>query len=283
MNAMTVAGSSTYLYVNDESQHGGIHRWRLDGLNTEAELTGRGPLDSTIILAGTAPANRPPAAPGVPDKVIQLTAAAGRGNVFLSWTPAPTGPTATYFQVRRANAPNGLFQIIATSVFQNDFTDSRVTNGSTYSYEIVPVNSNGAGAPSRPATARPGATSNVYEAESGVLVGTHVRPDRYASGNVEVADSKESSVTISHVNGGAGGSFVLDIRYSWPFGTWTRASLQVNGKEVALPAFPKTPEGPPVFGDVTVKIHLQPGTGNSLVMTDAPILDKFTVTAVPQG
>ena len=40
----------TYLYHNDEGNHGGIHRWRLDGLNTIAEFIGAGTLNSTITL-----------------------------------------------------------------------------------------------------------------------------------------------------------------------------------------------------------------------------------------
>ena len=44
------ANGVTYLYHNDEGNHGGIHRWRLDGLNTIAEFIGAGTLNSTITL-----------------------------------------------------------------------------------------------------------------------------------------------------------------------------------------------------------------------------------------
>ncbi len=40
----------TYLYHNDESNHGGIHRWRMDGVSSIAEMTGTGALNSTINL-----------------------------------------------------------------------------------------------------------------------------------------------------------------------------------------------------------------------------------------
>jgi hypothetical protein len=280
MDAMTKAGASTYLYTNDESQHGGIHRWRLDGLDTEAEVVGRGPLDSTITLEGAAPAMSPPVVQGAPEAVTHFQAAPGNGNVFLSWQTNPAGPSPVYYQVRRSASPSGLYQIIATSIPQANFTDDRIRNGSTYYYEVIPVNQFGAGAASPPVPARPSAASGVYEAERGVLEGTQVRADQFASGNYEVADSKAGSVTIPKVNGGNGGTFLLDIRYSWPYGTWTRASLKVNGQNMNLPPFPKTPEGPPVFGDVTVKIQLNSGDENTLVMTDNPILDKFTVTPI---
>lgn len=42
--------SVTYLYHNDESNHGGIHRWRLDGVDAIAEVAGTGTLGSTISL-----------------------------------------------------------------------------------------------------------------------------------------------------------------------------------------------------------------------------------------
>ncbi len=43
----------TYLYHNDEGNHGGIHRWRLDNLNSISELIGAGALNSTITLIPT--------------------------------------------------------------------------------------------------------------------------------------------------------------------------------------------------------------------------------------
>lgn len=39
-----------YLYHNDESSHGGVHRWRIDGWNDIGDLRGSGPLGSTIVL-----------------------------------------------------------------------------------------------------------------------------------------------------------------------------------------------------------------------------------------
>ena len=44
---------ATYLYHNDESNHAGIHRWRLDGISAISELMGIGALNSTITLVST--------------------------------------------------------------------------------------------------------------------------------------------------------------------------------------------------------------------------------------
>jgi len=43
-------GDRLYLYHNDESAHGGVHRWRLDGWNDVQELRGRGAAGGTIVL-----------------------------------------------------------------------------------------------------------------------------------------------------------------------------------------------------------------------------------------
>jgi hypothetical protein len=44
------AAGQVHLYHNDESAHGGIHRWRLDGADDVQELSGSGALRSVITL-----------------------------------------------------------------------------------------------------------------------------------------------------------------------------------------------------------------------------------------
>jgi len=43
-------GKNLYLYHNDESSHGGVHRWRIDGWDDIGDLRGSGPIGSTIVL-----------------------------------------------------------------------------------------------------------------------------------------------------------------------------------------------------------------------------------------
>jgi hypothetical protein len=43
-------GDRLYLYHNDESAHGGVHRWRIDGWDDVRELRGRGAVGGTIVL-----------------------------------------------------------------------------------------------------------------------------------------------------------------------------------------------------------------------------------------
>ncbi len=43
-------GNRLYLYHNDESTHGGVHRWRIDGWDDVRELRGTGPIGGSIEL-----------------------------------------------------------------------------------------------------------------------------------------------------------------------------------------------------------------------------------------
>lgn len=43
-------GSRLYLYHNDESTHGGVHRWRIDGWEDVVEMQGSGATGSSIVL-----------------------------------------------------------------------------------------------------------------------------------------------------------------------------------------------------------------------------------------
>ena len=44
------AGDELYLYHNDESQHGGVHRWRFEGWRDIRDLIGSGATGSTVVL-----------------------------------------------------------------------------------------------------------------------------------------------------------------------------------------------------------------------------------------
>jgi sugar lactone lactonase YvrE len=44
------SGTETYLYHNDESTHGGVHRWHLVGLDDIQDLVGHSALNATVVL-----------------------------------------------------------------------------------------------------------------------------------------------------------------------------------------------------------------------------------------
>jgi len=279
MGALTATNGNTYLYVNDENQHGGEHRWRLDGLTTIAELAGSGTLNSVITLTGIAPIGTSPTITSVPAAVTGLKALSGNGSVFLQWT----ANDAVYYQVRRATLPNNGFEIIATGFSMNAYTDPNAVNGSVYSYVVVPINGNGAGMATSPVGGMPSATSSIYEAENGTLVGASPQLDWSASGNHSVVNMNTGSITINNVNGGlTSGTFPIALRYRWKYGTWTSATLSVNGKPVTLPTWPIAVN----YSDLMVNIPLNSGTNNTLVLAigqgyGGPAIDKFTIYLPP--
>jgi len=93
----------------------------------------------------TSPIATPPAPAG-------LIATAGDGQVSLSWTAANG---AAGYNVKRAVASGGPYTNVATSIAATNFTDTGLTNGTTYYYAVSAVNLGGESANSAPAMATP--------------------------------------------------------------------------------------------------------------------------------
>src|SRR6185312_4083577 len=85
-----------------------------------------------------------------------FTAAAGVGRVTLNWSPS-SGDTAQGYRIRRATNPAGPFT--TRSSWNNNtapqYTDTGVSNGTTYYYTIAPINQSGTNADSAPISATP--------------------------------------------------------------------------------------------------------------------------------
>jgi cellulose 1,4-beta-cellobiosidase len=94
----------------------------------------------------------PPLTPAVPAAPTNLMATAGNAQVSLSWT-ASSG--ATSYNVLRATTGAGPYASIASGVAMTSYSDSTVTNGTTYYYVVQAVNSGGASGNSNPASATP--------------------------------------------------------------------------------------------------------------------------------
>jgi fibronectin type 3 domain-containing protein len=94
-------------------------------------------------------------APSAPQS---LAATAGDGSVSLSWVaPASNGGAAiTGYNVYRGTSPGGESATpIATGVTTTSFTDTGLTNGTTYYYTVAAVNSAGVSPQSNEASATP--------------------------------------------------------------------------------------------------------------------------------
>ena len=104
--------------------------------------TGTTPDYFTVIKGG---ASAPPAAP------TGLTAIGGNAQVALSWT-ASSG--ATSYKVKRATTSGGPYTTI-TNVTTTSFTDTGLSNGTTYYYVVSALNAAGEGADSTQTSATP--------------------------------------------------------------------------------------------------------------------------------
>ena len=91
----------------------------------------------------------PAAPPGAPTNV---TATAGNAQVTLSWT-AVSG--ATGYNVKRSTTSGGPYTTVGPNVTPTSFTDSGLTNGTTYYYVVSALNAGGESANSAQVSATP--------------------------------------------------------------------------------------------------------------------------------
>jgi hypothetical protein len=96
----------------------------------------------------------PAAAPTAPVPPLNLTATGGNQQVSLAWT-ASTG--ATSYNVKRAATNGGPYTTVASPA-GTSYTDTTVTNGTTYYYVVTAVSASGESANSNQASATPSAT-----------------------------------------------------------------------------------------------------------------------------
>jgi subtilase family serine protease len=110
-------------------------------------VTGRGTWATAVAL-------QPPGAPG------GLTATGGVGAVALTWSAPTTGGPAQSYNVYRGTASNSEV-VLVTGVGTTSYTDSNVTAGVTYYYEVAAVNGAGVGPRSGEAFAAPTGPTDV--------------------------------------------------------------------------------------------------------------------------
>src|SRR4029077_19384334 len=81
-----------------------------------------------------------------------ITATAGNAQIGLSWNSS-TG--ATSYNVLRSTTTGGPYAAIVTALAATSFTDTGVTNGTTYYYVVQGVNAAGTSPNSSEAAATP--------------------------------------------------------------------------------------------------------------------------------
>jgi len=110
------------------------------------------------LLAGCLPPRNK--IPEIPQAPANLTATAANGVVTLTWT-ASAG--ATGYNVQRATTDGGPYKQLAqvAAPTSNGYTDSSVTNGTTYYYVVQTLTAAGSSANSPQVSATPGGTGRV--------------------------------------------------------------------------------------------------------------------------
>jgi hypothetical protein len=174
----------------------------------------------------TGSSTNPPPAP------TNLVATAGNGQVGLSWN-ASSG--ATSYNVKRSTTSGGPYTTIASPT-STSYTDTGVTNGTTYYYVVSAVNTAGESANSSQVSATPTASATVYEATQIPVTGS---PDArsftwtgFPDGAGEIADGTAVGAYLNFtVNVSASGTY--DIKAGTKQIT-TRGifQLSVNGTNV---------------------------------------------------
>jgi regulation of enolase protein 1 (concanavalin A-like superfamily) len=157
----------------------------------------------TLTFTLNAAASSYPPAPAAPAPAV-VKATAGVGVVYVSWSSVPT---ANGFNVLRSTN-GGAYANVATlmQTTQPQYTDTGVSNGTAYSYEVQAINQSGTSAASAAANATPLAAGPLpagwLNADVGVVQTVGNAQYAAVSGNTLMVTGQGSGI------GGVGGSYL---------------------------------------------------------------------------
>jgi hypothetical protein len=143
----------------------------------------------------TATPAAPPTAPAAP---LNLTATGGNEQVSLAWT-ASTG--ATSYNVKRGAVSGGPYTTVASPA-GTTYTDTAVTNGTTYYYVLTAVNANGESANSNQASATPSATQGGPSSCTAPISAVNTAGNTNVVGDGTPASCTESALAAAIAAGG---------------------------------------------------------------------------------
>ena len=112
----------------------------------------------------------PPVLVAAPAAPVLNSATAGDGQIALSWTPG-AGVNTSYSVFRSTASGSEGATPIATGITGTTFTDTGLSDGTTYYYTVEGVNSSGSSKPSNELLAKPVAVTVI---STGALSGTQV-------------------------------------------------------------------------------------------------------------
>jgi len=93
--------------------------------------------------------------PGPPDAPVGLGAVPGAASVQLDWSHGSEGSAGFTFKVSRSMVAGGPYTEVASGLTASNYTDSGLSNGTTYYYVVTANNSSGGSPPSVEVSATP--------------------------------------------------------------------------------------------------------------------------------
>ncbi|MGO4529476.1 glycoside hydrolase family 6 protein [Paenibacillus sp. 2TAF8] len=228
--AANVSGTS---YTNTGLTNGTTYYYVVTASNAAGES-----VNSASAMATPAAVATAPAAP------TALTATAGNAQVSLAWT-ASAG--ATSYNVKRALTAAGPFTTIASNVTATSYTNTGLTNGTTYYYVVSAVNAAGQSANSTVASATPAA----------VVVPTSNLVVQYRAGDTNATDNQIRPLfNIKNLGSTAVDLSDLTLRYYFTKEGSAAMDSSIDWAVVGAANIDRT------FGDGYVELSFKSGAGS---------------------
>jgi fibronectin type 3 domain-containing protein len=180
----TITSPTTNSYTNTGLTNGTTYYYVVSAVNSSGESANSSQVIATPVAIPSAPTG--------------LTVTPGNAQVALSWT-ASSG--ATSYNVKRSTV-NGSGYVTVSSPTGTTYTDTGLTNGTTYYYVVSAVNGSGESANSTQASATPtggsGGTPVVQISCGGSANGTWIADNYFTGGNTSSTTSAIDTTAVTN-------------------------------------------------------------------------------------
>ncbi|MGC4072060.1 MAG: fibronectin type III domain-containing protein [Nibricoccus sp.] len=202
----------------------------------------------------------------LPSAPQDLVAQVYSQQVVLGWSPVSG---ATSYKVKRATTSGGAYTVV-TTVTGTTYSNTGLTNGTTYYYVVSAANAIGDGPDSAQVAATPSAGSSTIpavtiQAESGTISGGTFDSNNAGFNGTGFANLgvSSSSLQLGGISGGsAGGTATLTVRFALGATSTRTGNLVINGSSQSI-TFPVTGAWT-TWTTLTRTITLAAGSSNTI-------------------